>query len=358
MISHALREVIYQKDFLVKRYCFLAADIGGTNSNFGIFEMQGITPVLIISLHAHSQEVTDFAQLIKDVMRYVLEKYGIIITYACLAAAGVVNSARDYVQPTNLTIALDAQVIRAYTGLETVVIINDFEAVGLGIDLLDEASIVTINAGTQKPQAQKACIGAGTGMGKAALLWNHHFNRYLPFSSEGGHADCSAQTVKEFQLFEYINNIRNERCPISWEDILSGQGITKIYQFLGTQKQYATTEISKEIAVNGFQPDLISWYAFKDELCYDTFILYTIFSARCAKNFVLDTLALNGLYIAGGIAAKNVNMFKEPAFIQEFFKCGKQSKLLHDVPVYVIADYNVSLYGAAAFMQLYQQGVV
>ena len=358
MVSDSLREVVYQKEFASKKYCILGADIGGTNSNFGFFELRGTQPALLLSVHAQSQTVTDFAQLTKSVLQYVHEKHGIIISDACFGVAGMVNPQRDYVKPTNLTVPVDAQAIRAQTGLNSLALINDFEAVGLGIDLLDPASIITINAGMPHLNAQKACIGAGTGMGKAALLWNNHFKRYLPFASEGGHSDCSAQTLREFALFEYINKLKEHSCPVSWEDVLSGRGITRIYQFLGTQKQYDDTAISVEIAATGFKADLISWYAFKDERCFDTFTLYTIFYARCAKNFVLDTLALNGLYIAGGIAAKNVAMFKEPAFMQEFIKCGKQSELLQNVPVYVVADYNVSLYGAAAFIQLSQQGIL
>ena len=38
--------------------------------------------------------------------------------------------------------------------------------------------------------------------------------------------------------------------------------------------------------------------------------------------------------------------------MNEFINCGKQQALLEDLPVYVITDYNVSLYGAAEYMML------
>lgn len=351
------KEVIYQKDSLTQRYCILAGDIGGTNSNFGIIEMRGGKPILIMSLHAKSQGVTDFAALVKEIVDYASKQYGFNMKHACIGAAGIINSKRDHVNPTNLKVPIDANAIKAATGLETVVLINDFEAVGLGIDVIDPKNIVTINQGGPQLHAQKACIGAGTGMGKAALLWNNYFKRYLPFASEGGHADASAQTPEEMALFEYILASR-EFCPVSWEDLLSGIGIKRIYRFLGTQKQYPETAISKEIAAADFMPDSISRYAQEDERCKDTFRLYSTFYARCAKNFVLDTLALNGLYIAGGIASKNIHLFKEPEFMQKFVECGRHSFILQQVPVYVVADYNISLYGAAMFIELQRQGIV
>jgi len=38
--------------------------------------------------------------------------------------------------------------------------------------------------------------------------------------------------------------------------------------------------------------------------------------------------------------------------MQEFINCGKQQELLKQVPIYVITDYNVSLYGAAEYLRL------
>ena len=80
--------------------------------------------------------------------------------------------------------------------------------------------------------------------------------------------------------------------------------------------------------------------------------MYARFYARCAKDFALNALAVGGVYIAGGIAAKNLPMFELPAFMKEFVNCGKQQALLQEIPVYVITDYNVSLYGAAQYMIL------
>jgi glucokinase len=236
------------------------------------------------------------------------------------------------------------------TGLETLFLINDFEAVALGLELLPQKDIITINHGVRRKHANYGFIGAGTGLGKSVMVWHHFAGRYLPVPSEGGHADAAFYSDQECALNTFIKE--GYACPVSWESILSGQGIKQIYRFLGTQKEYPRTEVSQEIEGADFNPDRISFYASKDERCRDTFILYATFYARCAKNFALEVLTLDGLYIAGGIAAKNISLFFDPLFMKEFVFCGKQSKRLGDIPVFLIADYNVSLYGAVVAYRL------
>lgn len=355
----SLREVVYVDTLPQGGVFFLAGDIGGTNSNFGIIETTQKVPRLIVSLHVKSQLITDYAALIAEVCAAVHERYNITFYAACLGAAGVVSENRHYAKPTNLHVVLDTNGIAKAANIPEVILINDFEAVVLGIDLINPADIVIINKGTMaRPHAHKACLGAGTGLGKSALLWNDHVERYLPISSEGGHGDAAAQAPHELALLDFIKKFRKHNCPVSWENVLSGYGIADIYQFLATQKEYPQTAITTEIAQTRFDPDRISRYAKEDAQCRDTFLHYARWYARCAKNFVLDVLALNGIYIAGGIAAKNVALFHEPIFMEEFMRCGKQGALLKKVPVYVIADYNVSLYGAYAFMELYKQGLI
>lgn len=352
-----MREVVYGDVLPRQGLFFLAGDIGGTNSNFGILETSG-KPRLVVSFHVKSQLITDYTQLTQELCAYIKNTYDIIIQDACFGAAGIVSENRHYVKPTNLAVVLDAHAIKKAAGLRTFLLINDFEAVALGLDFIAPGAIIVVNRGKPRGHAHKACIGAGTGLGKVALFWNNAAKCYVPVASEGGHADCAGQTADDVEFFNFSKSIRNTESPVSWEDVLSGNGIAALYQFLGTQKNYPETEISKEIAHNRFEPDKISLYSKEDLRCKDTFLLYARFYARCAKNFALETLALNGLYIAGGIAAKNISIFHNPLFMEEFKKCGKYGTLLSEVPVYVIADYDISLYGAYEFMRLHNLGIL
>lgn len=345
------QQLIAQGNFM------LAGDIGGTNSNFGVMEISGPGPRLCMSLHSKSQHVTDFKVLLVHILERLSTKYNLTITRTCWGAAGVIGKQRSHVKPTNLSIAIDTQELMRDTRLQECILINDFEAVALGIDHIDPRALVTISPGQSVHGAQKACIGAGTGLGKVALLWSVHEQRYVPMASEGGHADCSAQNEQEYKFFTFLQRTLGS-CPVSWEDVLSGNGISALYRFLGEEQSYPHTPLYEEIKLTGFKPDLISRYAHEDTQCRDTFTMYTTFYARCAKNFALDVLAQNGLYIAGGIAAKNVALFTSEHFRNNFFMCGKQSELLRNIPLFVITDYNVSLYGAAEFLMLHDKGVL
>lgn len=348
MLPH--KEVVYVKEIPSNANTLLVSDIGGTNSNFGVFDIQGRSATLLISLHYKSADVTDFADLITQLLEYLRQNYQIKIKRACLAAAGVISHDRTFVKPTNLAVSVDTKAIQQKTGLECVFLANDFEVIGYGIARINPKDVVTVYAGVAREHAHQAILGAGTGLGKCLMYWNDAVGRYVPLASEGGHADFPIQTQQEFDLCRYIQNYEGWQCNVSWEDVLSGNGIQRIHHFLSHSNRGGKQK--KGMANHGPHPDEIFKSRMFDVHCANTFKLYTQFYARCAKNYVLDALALGGIYIAGGIAAKNLEMFELPEFTQEFFNCGKQAELLKNVPIYVITDYNVSLYGAAEYMIL------
>jgi len=330
--------------------CVLGADIGGTNSNFGIFEKTNDKLKLILSLHFKSQEITDFTKFVADTLSYLEKKYGLFITHSCFAAAGVVSEHRDRCKPTNLDFTIDANELIQKTSLECATLANDFEIIGHGLMLLKKNGVVQVKKGSARKNAVRVILGAGTGLGKCILQWHESLKRFMPMPSEGGHADFAAQTQEELGLIDFIESTEQRTCNISWEDVLSGNGIIRIYNFFRARN--SNQPANEELKKNGLHPDKIFASRNLDDHARQTFRLYTTLYARCAKNFALDALGLGGVYIAGGIASKNLELFERPEFLQEFVNCGKQKDLLKKVPIFVITDYNVSLYGAAQFMLL------
>ena len=257
---------------------------------------------------------------------------------------------KEYCKPSNLKITIDAKDIIKHTALECVFIVNDFEVVGYGVSRIAKKDLVTVQVGTEFKYGNKAILGAGTGLGKSILRWVESKQRYLPVASEGGHADFVAQNGLELELINFIRETEKYCSNISWENVLSGKGIKRIYAFLGATRSYSSQDIT--LAKDGPHPDERFTSRYRDKRCNDTFELYAKFYARCAKNWALDALALGGVYIAGGIASHNVEMFKLSIFLQEFSNCGKQQQILKSMPIWVIADYDVSLYGAIEYMRL------
>ena len=329
----------------------IGADVGGTNTNIGVAGIKNSKPVLLFSLDFKSQELESLVPAVDETLAYADKKYNIKVDSACFGVAGIVSPAQGLANLTNVGWNVSKKEIIGETTLDNVLIINDFQAVGYGFNLLDpnnKNDMFEIRAEKSQEHSllTKAILGAGTGLGKSILIYDKHYNVYVPIPSEGGHEDFPAQNDFEIQLLEFIKELRGISQPVTYEELLSGRGIESIYLFLKKLLQFDATNYTEEIDKSQDKVNLISKYRQIDETCKETFRLFTRFYARCTKNFALDTMATGGLYIAGGIASKNKEIFKSKEFFDEFENAYRRSDLLKKVPIYIILDYDVSLYGA------------
>lgn len=337
----------------------LGVDIGGTYTNFGIAGIQNKKPILLFSLKFNSKELKSLIPAIIQTLDYAKNEYNIDVYDACIGAAGIVSPAKDYADLTNVNWNVSTNEIIENTSLKNAIIINDFQAVGYGINLLDHSNkndIFQVRPETNKKyitRQTKAIIGAGTGFGKCILFYDHHLKAYFPNSSEGGHGDFPIYDDFEQRLINFIEKEKKDSFPVCYEDVLSGNGIESIYSFLLQDKNYKSSEYQDIIGNSIEKVSLISKYREIDEICKETFQYFTKFYGRCAKNFVLDTLAAGGLYIAGGIASKNSDIFQTDEFLFEFENSQKRKKILKKIPIYVIMNYDVSLYGTC-FTAMYK----
>lgn len=330
-----------------KQEIFLVADIGGTNTTFAFMGYHKGKYLLLHTRHFPSQKIKNFATAVTEVLAIAQSK-GYSVEKACFAGAGIVSEKNDFCAITKLPWNINAKEIARKTSLRSVLVINDFIAVAYGVGVLPPKSISIIKPGKIFSKKSKVILGAGTGLGKAVLAWNPSVKRYFPLASEGGHSDAALQTTEEYALGEFIKKLhRRER--VVWEDILSGKGISNVYQFFQSR-----LPADKKIQKSNYDPALISTSS--DAASKATMNLFLCFYARCAQNLALDTMALGGIYLAGGIVAKNLHLFKRKAFIAEFILNYGMKKVLKQIPVFAITDYNVSLYGTAQALQLYLKG--
>ena len=308
----------------------IAADIGGTHANFSIASVSNSHPEILFSGTFDSASCARFPDLINTFLAEAGSK-GLTPEAGCFAVAGPVVNQR--VRMTNARFVVDAKEIQKNTSLRDVLIINDFEAVAYATNALNRRDHKTLNKG--KPQeGVRAAIGAGTGLGKSILHFNGKF--YKPLPSEGGHSDLPLQSRDELDLAEFI--IKEKRAnQIRYEDVLSGPGLEILYKYLRSRKFPSSPP--------GRTANDISLSRKSDPCSREAFAWFVRFYARCARNFALDTLPRGGLYIAGGIVAKNPDMFSQ--FMREFVKNDVHSKLLKEIPVFLITNYQISLVGAA-----------
>ncbi len=217
---------------------------------------------------------------------------------------------------------------------------------------LSKNAIVQVHDGSQREHGHRVLIGTRPGLRSNSVVWYYSLNAYVPIPSEGGHADFPVYNQDEFDYMQYLQNVLPNNQPVSWEDVHSGEGIVRMYSFLGIKNKYEPTEIAGNMKLEGLGPDIIFKHWKDDKHCEDTYKWYAKFYARCAKNFALESLSLGGMYIAGGIAAKNLPLFQLPEFMEEFLNSREQKTTLDTVRICIITDYNVSLYGAGAFLAI------
>lgn len=323
MINYKLR--YFRKDLRYDHFV-LAGDIGGTNTNLCIAGVRNRKPELLFSMHFKSAELRSLLPAVEIILRYAKEKHNINVRDCCFGVAGPVS--KDHVRTVNLKWDVDAKDISRKIGLK-IRLINDFQAIGYGINIISKKDLFAVRDG--KGYGNKAVLGAGTGLGKSILFFDG--KRYIPMPSEGGHEDFPCQDGFELRLMVFIRKKKGIK-QINYEELVSGRGLEVIYEFL-SRKRLRAEDISKARKT--------------DKRCRESFRLFLKFYARCAKNLVLESLATGGLYIAGGIAVKNKEIFKSKEFIREFENVDRLSAVMKKVPIYVITNYDIGMIGAAYF---------
>ena len=135
-----------------------------------------------------SQEFSEF----DDILTAFLPA-DIKIDSACFGVAGPVINQRC--QTTNLPWLLDAEALKLKLNTPQVRLLNDLEAMALGMLYLSEHDLVELNPNAETQEGNIAVIAAGTGLGEAILYWDG--TQYHPMATEGGHSDLASQNVQQ-----------------------------------------------------------------------------------------------------------------------------------------------------------------
>ncbi len=317
----------------------LAGDVGGTNARLAIVELDGRTARIARERRYPSQDYPGLAPIV----RRFGEEEASRPDRACFGIACPVVG--DDCTAPNLPWTINARTLAAEIGIAHTTIINDFVAVGYGIEVLGPADLATLQEGRPEARGPIALIGAGTGLGQGFLFWDGDHYRVLP--SEGGHGDYAPRGTLQAGLLQFLGR-QFER--VSWERLLSGSGMVNTYRYLlasavAPEQAAVRTEMEQEdpaavITRHGLaRTDCLS------ERALDLFC--EIFGAQ-AGNLALTVVATGGVYLAGGIAPRIAERLKSGPFLTAFRDKGRLSDLLSRIPVHVITNPDVALLGAAA----------
>lgn len=327
----------------------LSGDIGGTNTRLQLAEF---SPTGEIKVIVRSQYLNkDFTSFI-DIMAAFFEKAQVKpeeLLGVCFGVAGPIID--NKIRLTNLPWVIDAFEIKAKFGLG-VELINDFFAIGYGIETLEAQSIDILQKGELKSNDVKAFIGAGTGLGVGFMIYNQ--GNYVVHASEGGHVDFAPSDDLQMDLWRFL---KKKYHHVSCERVLSGPGLINIYNFLCSSRAIAEKENSelRNLIDNPAGIDLasaISEYAilYEDAIARRALEVFLSIYGAIVGNLALTFLPFGGIYIASGIALKLLSQIKKDHFLAMFNDKGRMSKLMNKIPLYVVLDVDVGLRGAAVYL--------
>ncbi len=328
----------------------LGGDMSATNTTLAIIGIKEKNITLLFGLRFKSQELDGVENAINETLKHAHEKYDVTVSKACLSPAGPINAKGDYCQMTNANWYVDANKILKETLLDSVALVNDFTAIGFGLEFMKKEDLIEIAHPNKKntepiPKAPKGIVGAGTGLGKTLLFFEQEKNTYIPRGSEGGNEDFPVTDSFEYELMQFAKDQRGGEAPCRYEDLLSGMGLARIYDFLLEMEVFDRNEWTEEIEKADDRAAAISKHSKKCPICKKTFELFVRFYARVLRNLALDILPRGGLYIAGGIAEKNMEFFTDGSLMKEFQINYAYHELLKEFPVFIITNYNISLFG-------------
>ena len=321
---------------------FLAGDIGGTKTLLQISAADRAREPLLQKSYFNAG-YTGLAEILDEFLR---EAGASDIAAACFALAGPVSGRR--VKLTNLPWEVDTDALAARFAISGVSLINDFEAVGLGIAALQPADLLTLQAGEPQVQGGRVVVGAGTGLGVAWLSWQD--DGYAIHPSEGGHMDFAPADAIQYELLQYLQQRHGH---VSYERVVSGPGIVAIFEFLrdtgrgmpsaqlvAAMREEDAAAVITQFAQRGDEPTA--------RMALDLFLgIYGAF----VGNMALATLPRGGIYVAGGIAAKIAASIREGLFLRAFLDKGRFTGLLETLPLHIVTNPQIGLLGAGLAAQ-------
>lgn len=325
------------QEVLINTNMIIAGDIGGTKVDLALFQSER-TP--LYQAKYKSQEYNDFASLLKQFIASCPSRH---FKAACFGVAGSVQEGKCHT--TNLPWVIDADALKKEFSIPNVALINDLEANAWGIRLLNPNELITLNHGRSR-QGNAALIAAGTGLGEAGLYWDgkHHY----PFATEGGHADFAPTNEEELALWNYL---KPRFGHLSYERVLSGVGIFRIYQFLVDTGRCPPNPNLQTLSESDQPQKIITEQAVQNRCstCVKTLYHFVSIYGTEAGNLALKMLSTHTFYIGGGIAPRVIDILKNGLFMKAFTAKGRFQSLLADIPVKVILNDQTALFGAAEY---------
>jgi len=323
----------------------LVGDIGGTKTVLALIDQQadGSLSYLVEQSFA-SGEFQTFEQILD-----LFLNAGTAVDAACFGIAGPVVKQRC--QTTNLPWLIDGERLKTYLGTSRVKLLNDLEAMAIGMLHLSAEDFVELNPDAIAETGNIAVIAAGTGLGEAILHWDGQ--THTPIATEGGHCDFAPQNSQQDRLAAYLRRLYPEH--VSWERILSGPGFSHLYDFLvdGGFGPACPAVPSQDGSPGIDRNAVISRLGIEgaDPVCREAVRLFVELYGAEAGNLALKSFAKGGVFIGGGIGPKIRPLLESGEFIRAFTAKGRFRGLLSGISVKLALNPKTPLLGAMHYFK-------
>jgi glucokinase len=319
----------------------LVADVGGTHVRFGV--AVGCDDPHSVRVHC----VRRFAVRAHDSISHAAQHYRagtpgvpIALDRAAVAVAGRVDP--DHVQLTNSAWSFSPRALSEAQHFKDLHVINDFEAVGHAVGALHAADLKPIGAARiDLPLRRGVCaiVGVGTGLGVGGVVASPA--GFTVLATEGGHASFAPTGEKSMELLRWLTEKFGR---VSAERVLSGSGLTNVYQSLAAAEGRQASELTAaEITMRAS--------AGTDVTCVEAVGLFCEFLGSFAGDLALTLGAWHGVLLSGAMLQHFDRSMLERRVRAGFDNKGRFAAAMGSVPLETISHPHVELLGAARLLR-------
>ena len=311
----------------------VVVDIGGTHARFALAtvadgRVTGLGEVTTFKAAEHASFEAAWAA-------FALTESGPLPRAAAIAVACPIRG--EVLQLTNNPWRIRADGIGERLGVDVLLLINDFEAVGHAVAQLGDPDLLPV-CGPDAPLPRRGIttiVGPGTGLGVAQLFRDGESDQVV--ACEGGHGDFAPIDAIDDAI---LADLRSTHGRVSVERVVSGPGLSAIYATLarlGRREPWSLDDKALWAAALGSSDDRAAEAL--DRFC------------RCFGAIAGDLALAHGptaVVIAGGLGQKLADHLAASGFGERFVAKGRFQSLMSSIPVKVVTHPQPGLFGAAA----------
>lgn len=301
----------------------ICGDVGGTKTLLGLAQ----DGRLIADRRYANADFQDFSGVLA---RFLADTHTDTATLrrSCFAVAGPIADDGASARLTNLPWSLDADDLARDFRLPRPSLVNDFAAASIGAVTAGSDTLVCLQAGEPLAGSPRLVVGAGTGLGMAIVV--PEGRRWHCIPGEGGHVAFAPADDTQAALWRHLQQ-RHGR--VTWERVVSGPGLAAIDEFLGGQ---------------GRTPEQVAAGALADSGSREARAMEIFLAAygAFAGDMALACLARGGVFLAGGIAGRLLELLPGSGFLPAFNAKAEHAAIAARMPVHVATDPRLGLHGA------------